>query len=337
MDDLIALDYIARHLRRERVFRDRYNPIESLSECEFIELYRIRKETALHLIQLGICTARETQRNQSISPIVQLCSTLNILATGTTIRKTSELLGISKSATHYIFWQTIENLLSHASTFISFPKDPVTLSQEFFQLGNIPNIVGCVDGTLIEIKRPLYNEHIYVSRKGLHSLNVLIVNRADLTISYINARFPGSAHDSFVYQMSSISEIFNQPIFKRSLLLGDSGFPLTENLMVPFLTPSNVLEGRYNRIHKIMRSSVERTLGVWKARWRIVDKQSGAIRCNPTDASKIIVATAILHNICIRQRIPLPDLNVDEEDNEFCNEEIGGKEVRLKILHQLAN
>ena len=45
------------------------------------------------------------------------------------------------------------------------------ISQGFFNIGGFPNIIGCVDGSLIPIIRPVENEHIYVSRKGFHAIN----------------------------------------------------------------------------------------------------------------------------------------------------------------------
>ena len=44
MEDLELIEYLNNSsLRCERIFRDRYNHLESLNDIDYIELYRLRK------------------------------------------------------------------------------------------------------------------------------------------------------------------------------------------------------------------------------------------------------------------------------------------------------
>ena len=77
-------------------------------------------------------------------------------------------------------------------------------------------------------------------------------------------------------------------------------------------------EAAYNVAHKRTRSNVERCIGIWKARFPCIHKFN-TLRYWPDRASYIITATAILHNICVRSKLPLPEgavciLDEDEQD-----------------------
>ena len=339
MEDLRLLNFLKKNLRKQRIFKDRYNPLEELNEEQFIQLYRIKKETASFLLRSGIGRIRATGMNRSLPPAIQRCLTLNILSTGITFRKTGELLGISAATSQAVFWQTIEDLNKLAANFIKFPTETIQISSEFYQLGHIPNIIGCIDGTLIPVLRPRENEHIYVCRKWFHALNVTIVNRADLSISFLSRPYPGNTHDSFVYQNSHLPDILSQQRqFHNCYIIGDSAYPLDEHLLVPFLRPGGMDQCRFNSVIKVVRCSVERTLGLWKGRWRAIDKQGGPVRFQPERAAQVILATAILHNICIRMRVPEPEryrleMDADADANE---EVLGGAEIRERIVQQLA-
>ncbi|CAH1366233.1 unnamed protein product [Tenebrio molitor] len=50
--------------------------------------------------------------------------------------------------------------------------------------------------------RLLHLLEIFINRKNFHSLNVLLVCDSDLKILSVNARYPGSVHDSAVYMMN---------------------------------------------------------------------------------------------------------------------------------------
>ena len=133
MEDLRLLNFLKKNLRKQRIFKDRYNPLEELNEQQFIQLYRIKKETASFLLRSGIGRIRATGRNRSLPPAIQLCLTLNILSTGITFRKTGELLGISAATSQAVFWQTIEDLNKLAANFINFPTEIIQISSGLTQ------------------------------------------------------------------------------------------------------------------------------------------------------------------------------------------------------------
>ncbi|KAL1250636.1 hypothetical protein QQF64_018432, partial [Cirrhinus molitorella] len=68
-----------------------------------------------------------------------------------------------------------------------------------------PNVVRCIDGTHIPIIAPNENEADFVNRKSIHSINVQIICDASHIITSVEAKLPGSVHDSRIYRESTLS------------------------------------------------------------------------------------------------------------------------------------
>lgn len=88
-----------------------------------------------------------------------------------------------------------------------------------------------------------------------------------IDFSFINvvARFPGSSHDAFIFDNSSVPQELG---LNGGLLLGDSAYRLTPSMMTPFQRVTTAAEGRYNHAHAKTRGYIERTFGLWKSRFR---------------------------------------------------------------------
>ncbi|XP_052065184.1 putative nuclease HARBI1 isoform X2 [Mytilus californianus] len=113
----------------------------------------------------------------------------------------------------------------------------------------------------------------------------------------INANWPGSSHDSHIFRTSQVCTYMEQNGgWANGVLLGDSGYPCRPFLMTPYQNPVQDHQKKYNRCHCSTRSVIERTFGRLKRRFHILHSE---IRMTPSKACKIIIACAILHNICI--------------------------------------
>ncbi|KAE8739186.1 hypothetical protein FOCC_FOCC015309 [Frankliniella occidentalis] len=101
-------------------------------------------------------------------------------------------------------------------------------------------------------------------------------------------------------------------------LKGDSGYAYLPWLMTPLeIAPHGTPASSYNKLHAQCRNPVERCIGVLKARWRCMTLP---IHYVPGKAGKIINACAVLHNILLEERVPIPvdhELFMDAHENYF--------------------
>ena len=86
----------------------------------------------------------------------------------------------------------------------------------------------------------------------------------------IVCRWPGSAHDSHIFNMSALRERLEGGAVANSWLLGDSGYAQKRYLMTPIVNPQTPAEENYNQHHAKTRVVVERAFGVLKSRFRYI-------------------------------------------------------------------
>ncbi|XP_040355938.1 putative nuclease HARBI1 isoform X1 [Ixodes scapularis] len=151
----------------------------------------------------------------------------------------------------------------------------------------------------------------------------MVVCDADCRIMCIDPRYPGSVHDSFVWQFSWLRNQLEQGQVPRDgrFLLGDSGYPLEPWLITP--VPGNHATstacGRFNKAHSSIRSVVERCIGLLKNRFRCLQRHR-ALYYHPSTATAIISACAVLHYICLASSEPEPESDSDPEESELESE-----------------
>ncbi|KAM7309079.1 putative nuclease HARBI1 isoform X2 [Ixodes scapularis] len=138
------------------------------------------------------------------------------------------------------------------------PSEKFDAEKGFRLFGRIPGVISCVDGTMVSIvglskNDPTVTKAAYWCRKYFYALNVMVVCDADCRIMCIDPRYPGSVHDSFVWQCSWLRNQLEQGQVPRDgrFLLGDSGYPLEPWLITP--VPGNHATstacGRFNKAH----------------------------------------------------------------------------------------
>ena len=90
------------------------------------------------------------------------------------------LIGMAQPTVSLVMKETLLILESHlCSKYINFQQsyeEKIKSNEYFLNNFGIPGVIGCVDGTHINIIRPHKNEHHFFNRKGSHSLNVMIVS-----------------------------------------------------------------------------------------------------------------------------------------------------------------
>ncbi|KAH3888661.1 hypothetical protein DPMN_012700 [Dreissena polymorpha] len=121
---------IERRLRRARyinalfpmdriVFRDRANPLETLSPLEDRERYRVFLQTILFLVNM-LNLERATERSCSLPPLISTLAALHFLATGTHHIVTAGLHVLSRSSVCRAVSEFTDSVCRHLNDFVFF-------------------------------------------------------------------------------------------------------------------------------------------------------------------------------------------------------------------------
>lgn len=134
------------------------------------------------------------------------------------------LSGVSQATVSRILEESLNFTLTLTQSIIQFPEtleEIVRTKQGFAEIAGFPNIIGCIDGTQIAIKAPTQNEEIFVCRKQFHSINTQVICGPDHTFYDVVAKWPGSTHDSFIYNHCDAKSRIENGEFGEGWLLGE--------------------------------------------------------------------------------------------------------------------
>lgn len=131
-------------------------------------------------------------------------------ATGNFQTTTGDLFGRHQTTVSRIVLRVTRAICIGAADMIQMPIDVqglLRLKRGFAQMGNpaIPDVVGLIDCTHVKIISPGGAQaELFRNRKGYFSINVQAIGSFDLRVLDIEARWPGSAHDSNIFDNSLI-------------------------------------------------------------------------------------------------------------------------------------
>ncbi|XP_064630742.1 putative nuclease HARBI1 [Lineus longissimus] len=344
---LIVLENLEarRALRRQRVFRDRLQPLDVYDDVDLYRRYRMTRPVLLEVIDLlQDDIAPYTLRSHAVPATLQVCVALRYFATGSLQLDNGDMSnGLSQPTISRIITRVATALQGKAKHFITFPRTAAEQERQkegfYTERHRIPNVIGCVDGSLIPIKCPSVNENAYVCRKQWHAINVQGICTYDLKFSNIVARWPGATHDAFIWSNCNLKVKMERGLNDGGYLLGDSAYPLRPCLMTPVSRPADAADRQYNVHHRRVRNIIERTFGRWKNRWRCLHKEGGTLRLSPEKCCSVIIATSVLHNICENHGLPVPNdppANVDNPDDDVNNRPILDVDVEERDVGERA-
>lgn len=306
-----------------RFLRDRSDPF-GLTDDRFIDIFRLNKQCARYLFDEMRNYMENGLRSTKINYQQRILVTLRFCAIGSYQRAAGQeyLIALSQPVVSRCIDEVTRVLVDHfGNEWIKFPteeQEKATIKRSFFDYCGIPGTIGAIDCTHVRIIAPKDEEHAYLNRKGYHSLNVQLICDTNLFILNVNSGFPGSCHDSYIWRQSTIKDHLQNKFQngeRNTWLLGDSGYPQQPWLMTPIAgAQPNSPEERYNQVHASGRNPIERTNGVLKTRFRCIMGER-ELRYEPAKVSVIVNACCILHNICTRARVPLPEILEHNEEN----------------------
>lgn len=315
-EDEMELLVLLPNIRQIRERSDLYN---YYTDEEFKRRYRLSKACVENLLRrFEDDLIKETNRNYPVSPMNQLLGTLRFYATGSFQAVVGDLLNVHKSTVCRFVHRVSHHIARLAPEYIKMPTTPGEQTKnknKFYEFANFPGVIGAIDCTHVRITSPAGgdNSELYRNRKGWFSINVQVVCDASLNIMDIVARWPGSVHDSRIFSNSLLRARLEANEFLNCYLVGDSGYMCTNYLLTPLANPTTDSEERYQNAHVRTRNVIERVFGVWKRRFPVL--QVG-MSLQIQNVLRIIVATAVLHNMANEDRV-LNDISDSDDEHDI--------------------
>lgn len=155
--------------------------------------------------------------------------------------------------------------------------------------------------------------------------------------------YPGSVHDSRVYRNSPLKNTLQEKC-GRYFILGDSGYPLENNLLTPYKDRGNLNRRQQNYNLKLAKNRyvIEHTFGILKQKFRqLYHIKIRHIRT----IVHLIRAACVLHNIALEDNFIFneefqPQLNQDqhvlENEDYDPDDEVEDEEARA-VRDRIAN
>ena len=181
----------------------------------------------------------------------------------------------------------------------------------FYTKSGMPGVIGAIDCTHVPIQSPGGDDaEIYRNRKGYFSINVQLICDPTCYITDVVARWPGSVHDSTIFDNSHVRAKLETNDLD-GYLVGDGGYPCRQYLLTPLGNAVTQQQQAYNKAHASARNCIERTNGLLKRRFAALKL---GMRLKLQNSLHVIVAATVLHNIALIMQDDEPP-----EDHELSN------------------
>lgn len=304
----------------------------TMPDEDFRLMFRLSKSVAAAVIEEVLVanpSLRISGNSMAISFETKFLAALNFFANGSYQKPTAENRWFCQAQPTFSknLHIVLDAMMKIATKHIHMPSTPdevLAAKCKFLTKLKMPGVICAIDGSQIAIVQPpeAENGYLYYNRKQFYSLNALAACDSSMKFNFIDAQYPGSVHDSAIFQMTGLAESVNAD--GLTFLLGDSGFAASNIMLTPHPNAaSGSPQAKYNFAHKHARNVVERAFGLLKSRWRCLLKHR-VLHYSPVTAAKIIYACVILHNICVDER-----LEIEDDDDEA--DEVDGDDEDVEV------
>ncbi|CAI5948327.1 unnamed protein product [Closterium sp. NIES-64] len=290
-----------RSRRREARVAEWVEEIRAMFDKEFEDTFRITREV-LDLIaeRMAYPMSRFVEVNEV--PL-SLCCLIPIkyFASAMTFHDLGLLFGLPPGLIHrivnaFLVWFPRK----FKRDWVQFPTEDVReeMALDFRAIKGVPNVIGAIDGTHIELRGMEAHRGDYYNRKQVYSVQLQMTCDSKGVIWDYNLGNPGSMHDQGVFSTSDLHGRLESGEITPYQLVGDAAYPLKPYMLTPLHAPRRRLmkkwERTYNYVQSATRMVVERTIGALKGRWPLFARR------NESKLWRVCAGTAciiILHNM----------------------------------------
>ncbi|KAH7970587.1 hypothetical protein HPB49_011451 [Dermacentor silvarum] len=181
------------------------------------------------------------------------------------------------------------------------------------ELSGVPGVIGCIDGTYINIRCPARKvRSTYINRHNDISMTLQAVCDHEKRFLDVTVGNPSKMHDAKTYRNSRLAARLPQICASGNYhILGDAAYPLRQYLLTPYRDYGKLTSQQksFNARFSATRVRIENAFGDLKARLRqllhldffVVDK-----------INVFVISCCVLHNLCIKAGVE--DIPFDPED-----------------------
>lgn len=315
---------------RSKAWWDECNKPE-FPEEEFRKAFRMSRATFDMICdELNSVVAKEDTMLRAAIPVRQRVAVcIWRLATGEPLRLVSKKFGLGISTCHKLVLEVCSAIRTVLMPkYLQWPDEETLrrMKDEFESISGIPNVVGSMYTTHIPIIAPKISVAAYFNRrhternqKTSYSITVQGVVDPKGVFTDVCIGWPGSMPDDQVLEKSALYQRANGGLLKGVWIVGGSGYPLMDWVMVPY-TQQNLTWTQHafnEKIGEIQRVSRE-AFARLKARWCCLQKRT---EVKLQDLPVVLGACCVLHNICELQNEEMdPELRIDLIDDEMIPE-----------------
>lgn len=267
-------------------FTDVFN---GMSDEQCLLHFRFLRADLLRIVDIVVAGPRNytTERNMYRSnALLGICVVLKRLSTPQRWADVEVLFRKHAPQLSEIFWEAVEGFVDRWEHLVTSPissshiaaRGPYLAQKVKYKVSALPNCVGFIDGTVIEIARPddsglqnvCYNGH-----KRKHALKFQAVTLADGMFAHVYGPVEGRRHDWTLYARSELDgnlEVVLVVGGRQFCIYGDSGYNRRDYLEIPFqgsnLSPD---QAAFNKAMSAARITVEWMFKEVKTFWTMVD------------------------------------------------------------------
>ncbi|VFQ81341.1 unnamed protein product [Cuscuta campestris] len=274
------------------------------------------------------------------------------LATGEPLREVSKRFGLGISTCHKLVLEVsaaIRTVLM--PKFLRWPEEQgiTNIKREFELLTGIPNLAGAMYTTHVPIVAPKLSASDYFNQrlternqKPSYTVTVQGVVDSAGVFTDVCIGWPGSMADDKILAKSAFYERANRGLLKDLWVVGNSGHPLTDGILVPY-THRNLTWAQHGFNERLSGAEAvaKEAFMRLKARWSCLQRRTEA---KLQDLPVVLGACCVLHNICeMRGEELRPELRFDLYDDEVVPENPilsaaamhSRDQIAHKLLHQM--